>query len=125
MSTIAAIAAAAKAAAIPPALLLSVCFTESGFRNTLSPTDGKSASYGVCQVKLATARMFNPKVHASTLMNPKVNAMYAAIYLKYQLRRYGYDVRRAVCAYNSGSHYYPNRGCAYSDRVLGRVRQYE
>ncbi len=120
-----AIIAAAKAASLPPALLLSVCFVESGFRNTISPTDGSSASYGVCQVKLSTARMFNPKVHASDLLIPQENARYAAIYLKYQLSRYGYDVRRAVCAYNSGSHFDGGEGCAYSGRVFREMRHYE
>ncbi len=103
MEIISILTSAALSAGIPPALLLAVCQTESNFRNVTVAMDGTSASYGICQVKLGTARMFTPRLSYQSLLIPKENARYAAKYLAYQLKRYSGCVHCAVSAYNAGS----------------------
>lgn len=104
MTYTAIILAAAKAAKISGSLLIAVCTHESGLTNVLVPHDGGSPTYGVCQVKEATAKMFGYKGDGKGLMNPKTNARFAALYLKYQIERYGDDWVKVVAAYNAGSY---------------------
>jgi soluble lytic murein transglycosylase-like protein len=118
---IAAIISAAKAASVPPALLLSICAAESNFRNVVSPSDGGSASFGPCQVKLGTARLFNKRVRAEDLLKPEVSTKYAALYLSYQLVRYGHNYRFAVAAYNSGSARTNSMGTFINQKYVNRV----
>lgn len=102
---------AAKKAAISGALLLAICSHESHLENVAVMQDGKSASYGICQIKLATAQQMGFKGVAENLMEPKTNAKWAAQYLKYQLKRYHGNMCQATAAYNSGtfreSEYHP------------------
>jgi len=93
---------AAKAFALPPALLIALCTVESNLNNTINIHDGGSPSYGICQVKLQTARMFNNTVHVGNLLNPYLNALYAAAYLKWQATRYAGNLCYATAAYNAG-----------------------
>lgn len=106
------IAHAAKMAGISPALLTAVCMTETGLRNVDSINDGPSTSYGVCQVKLETAHFMGKKLKKAyfsklkytDMRNPKTNILVAAFYLKYQIKRYNGNIRKAVAAYNAGSY---------------------
>lgn len=87
---------------LPPKLLDAVCYVES--KHSISAYvnhDGRSPSYGVCQIKLATARHMGFKGTPEQLMEPRRNIYYAAKYLNYQLLRYG-NVEQAVMAYNQG-----------------------
>lgn len=86
-------------------LTLAVCQVESGSNKTaINVSDGGSASYGYCQVKLATARMLGFKIHPGDLrFNSAKNVEVAAEYLRTLLVRYGGDLEQAVCAYNRGS----------------------
>lgn len=102
MDMIAVITAAAKAVSLPPAFLLSVCFVETGHRNLVHQDDGGTPSLGVCQVKTATAQMFDKRATDTALMDPVKNARFAARYLAKQLKRYG-DFVCAAAAYNKGS----------------------
>lgn len=88
---------------IDPGMLISVCTVETNLRNVTNHYDGNSPSYGVCQVKLSTARLFRPKISVRELMKPEVNADIAAKYLKWQLARYDGDFSCTVAAYNAGS----------------------
>lgn len=98
--------------ALPEGLVSAVCFTESNHKvHVVNKYDGKSPSFGLCQVKLATARMLGFKGHEKMLMNPGVNAFYSAKYLSSQMRRYKGNVKKAVASYNSGS---------YKEDTLGR-----
>jgi len=101
---------AAKKAAVSGALLLAICSHESHLKN-VAVMDGKTLSYGICQVKLATAQQMGFKDAPERLMIPKENAKWAAKYLKFQLKRYHGNNCKAVAAYNSGtfreSMYYP------------------
>ena len=64
--------------------------------------DGKTNSYGVCQIKYETAQQLGFKGTAKQLMEPKNNIKYAAKYLARQLHRYNGNVNKAVIAYNRG-----------------------
>ncbi len=96
------IIAAAKAVGLSPVVLLAICFQESSFRNVVSPEDGGSASFGVCQLKLNTAREFNSELLPTQLLDVAINSLLAAQYLKWQLERYDGHLWCAVEAYNKG-----------------------
>lgn len=96
------ISLAAKAVGVSPALLLALCFQESSHRNVFRADDGGRSSIGICQVQLRSAREVEPRIHASDLMNPRINARVAAKYLKKQIKRYGGRVYCGVNAYNAG-----------------------
>jgi soluble lytic murein transglycosylase-like protein len=98
------ILAAAKVIGIPGSLLLAICTHESGLRNVEAPHDHGSPSYGLCQVKLDTAKILGFTGEGSGLMDPETNAKYAAMYLKYQLDRYQGDWCSATAAFNAGSY---------------------
>lgn len=98
------ILAAAKAAKISGALFLAVCTHETNLTNVTVYHDGGSPSIGICQMKEATARMLGFKGKAQDLINPYVNAKWAAKYLKYQLDRYDGDWCKATAAYNAGTY---------------------
>lgn len=101
---------AADDAEVPRELVLSICWGESSFRNKgVTHVDGETPSYGICQVKLETAKFMDKvykhaiKATKKNLEDPYTNALYAARYLHYQLNRYDQDWRLAVDAYNRGS----------------------
>lgn len=107
------ILAAAKAAKVSGALLLAICTQESNLTNAYVLHDGGSPSIGVCQLKYGTASMLGYKGPASSLMDPVLNATWAAKYLAYQQTRYGDDWHKLAAAYNAGS-YNPStkvKGC--------------
>lgn len=97
------ILAAAKAAKVSGALLLAICTHETNLTNVTVYHDGGSPSYGVCQVKYETAKQMGFKGKADDLINPFVNAKWAARYVKYQTERYGDDWCKIAAAYNAGS----------------------
>lgn len=82
------ILAAAVKAKVSGSLLLAICTHETNLKNTIVYNDGPSHSYGICMVKYETAQMLGFKGKAEELMNEKVNAKFAAKYLKYQEKRY-------------------------------------
>jgi soluble lytic murein transglycosylase-like protein len=87
---------------LPQGLLNSVCFVESSNNpNVVHYHDGKGASYGLCQIKLTSARLVGFKGTKEDLMSPKTNIYYAGKYLQHQVIRYQ-SLRRGVIAYNLG-----------------------
>lgn len=100
------ILAAAKIAKVPGVLLLAICAHESAdFSLHYNPNDKGTPSYGVCQVKEDTAKMFGFTGKPELLNNPKMSAKYAARYLKYQIARYGEeDWCKLASAYNAGTY---------------------
>lgn len=60
------------------------------------------------------------KVTPKTLDNTKINAFYAAKYLKYQLKRYNYNILLAVDAYNK--HNAVSENTKYVRRFLQNFR---
>jgi soluble lytic murein transglycosylase-like protein len=98
------ILAAAKAAKVSGALLLAICTHESGLNNITVPHDGGSPSYGICQVKYDTAKLMGFTGKPEDLIIPKVNAKWAAAYLKYQEERYDGNWCKIAAAYNAGKY---------------------
>lgn len=95
----------AAAHGLPPGLLESVCYVESGHKVTaVRRHDGSSrTSFGICQIQLRTARFVGFRGNVHGLMEPRNNVEYAARYLKYQISRYHGDYSKAVSAYNQGT----------------------
>lgn len=128
-SLVSTIIVAAHMFSVPPALLLSICSAESDLRPRTNVQDGGSASYGVCQIKLATARMFEPAANPALLNNSEVNARLAAQYVRYQMARYPDDLECVIAAYNSGTCRRNKHGKImnrkYVKRVKARLEQYE
>lgn len=111
---------AAKLAGVNPQLLLAVCSVESNFRAVKPHMDGTTESHGVCQVKLETAQhmdtVFKLRIKATQerLQVPFINAYYAGMYLKYQLKRYE-NWQSAVDSYNKG--HMVSQNSAYVQKV--------
>lgn len=100
---IAVVTSAAKAASVPPTLLLAICTVESNLNpHAVNVHDGGSASYGLCQLKVATAKQFDKRASPEMLLEPKDNARIAALYLRFNIGRY-YTTQCAVASYNAGS----------------------
>jgi len=101
---------------VDPALLSSLCFVESHHNiHALAAQDGGSPSYGICQVKLRTARALGYVGRAAGLMDLETNALYASMYLATQKKRFG-SWERAVSAFNAGHPIKSNR--QYVRRVM-------
>lgn len=85
-------------------ILLAICHVESsGNHKAVNIFDGGSASYGLCQIKLNTARNLGFRGHITQLwFNKEVNKKYALKYLEWQATRYP-TVEQIIAAYNSGS----------------------
>lgn len=119
------ILAAAKAAKVSGALLLAICTHESGLNNVAVPHDGGSTSYGICQVKYDTAKQMGFFGKEKDLMIPKVNAKWAAAYLKYQESRYDGNWCKITAAYNAGSYNESKKkpGCPKNLKYVKRVQE--
>src|SRR5690606_24041158 len=121
-----AIMIAAQSTGVPADLLVAICSHETHLENVVVPHDGgrNDLSVGICQIKPSTAAgegykgVAHGKLRKSKrwpwakesdgddvgLMVPEVNALYAAMYLKRQLKRYDDNWCRAAAAYNAGSY---------------------
>lgn len=106
MDVVTIILSAAKSVGVSGSLLLAICNHESGgFKYNYTAHDKGSPSYGVCQIKLNSAKQLGFHGNPRDLMNPKINARFAALYLKYQQSRYGKNDWCVLAAsYNSGSY---------------------
>lgn len=113
---------ASKAEAVPYRLLRAICQVESNLNpKAVNKYDGGSASYGLCQIKLATAKYMGYRGNSKLLLTPSVNALYAAKYLRYQLDRYGNDWVRAISAYNRGKSSAKIKNKMYVHKVIRRA----
>lgn len=112
-----------KALNLPSGLLESICYIESRHNTTvIAHRDGGSDSYGICQIKLATARHLGFKGAQKQLMEPEVNIHYAGKLLVHLIARYKGDIVKAVVAYNMGSAKTFTRS-KYSDKVIKQWRK--
>jgi soluble lytic murein transglycosylase-like protein len=93
----------AKSFGVPGALMLAVCSNESNLTNAFAPHDGGSPSFGICQIKLDTAKMVGYLGDGHGLMNPEINVKWSAIYLKKLLDQYDDSWCKSVSAYNLGT----------------------
>ena len=98
---------------LPFGLLSSLCFVESNHTNAYVPMDGKSASYGICQVKERTARGVDPAVSRADLMNVEKNIWIAGLHLRHLLRK-NKSIDKSLCQYNTGK---PYKNCVYARKV--------
>lgn len=121
---------AARFVDVPPHLLLAVCWIESHYQTNLPEVlDGETPSYGICQIKLETAQDMDAwyrhkiPVTIERLRDPYLNAFYAAKYLKYQLKRYDGDWKKAVAAYNQGSFFTHSPNKKYVLKVQLAIRE--
>lgn len=104
-------------------LLLAICSYESNLKNVIVTEANGSKSYGICMVKLSTAKQFDKTIKAKQLMDPKVNSLMAAKYLNYQLKRYNGNWCRAVASYNAGSFLESEwKGIPRNIKYVNRVR---
>ena len=106
---------AAENVGISSSLLFSLCHTETRIRNVINHKDGGSPSYGLCQVKLRTAKQFFPNITAKDLMEPYKNAFVAGTYLKHQSERFK-SMYKGISAYNAGRPIKGNK--KYVNKVL-------
>lgn len=83
-------------------LLLSTCQVETNLRNVIVKNDGGSPSYGICQVKLGTAKSIDPVANPNKLMDPYYNALIAGKYIKRMIKRFDGYTWKAIGAYNAG-----------------------
>lgn len=109
---------AALAVGISPYLLLGVCDVESNLRN-ISGDKGKSI--GICQVQKRTAKHMD--VDPEKLWNPDINALAAAKYLKYNMKRYPNNDYCVLSAYNAG--YCTDKNNKYIIKVNKRIIKWE
>ena len=59
-------------------------------------------AYGLAQVQLATARVYEPGITVEQLLEPERNLRIGFQYLRGLYHRYGRDMRLALLAYNVG-----------------------
>lgn len=104
---------------LPFGLLSSLCFVESNHTNTFVPRDGKSPSYGICQVKHRTALGVDPDVSKTDLMNVDRNIWIAGLHLRHLLRKTK-SIDKALCQYNTGK---PHQNCVYARKVTAQWRK--
>jgi soluble lytic murein transglycosylase-like protein len=108
---------------LPTGMLSAVCYVESHHNaKALHIDDGGSNSVGLCQLHSSTARMLGFKGDEQLLFNPKINAYWAAAYLRHQLDRYDNDAMMAISAYNAGS-YRPTKNLDYVRKVLNAWKE--
>lgn len=89
----------AVAEGIPPALGFQLVKIESNFENT---AQSHMAAIGLTQLRILTARAYEPTLDESDLMNPDVNLRIGFRYLKDLLKRFDNDLALALEAYNKG-----------------------
>ncbi len=84
---------------IPPAIGFALVKIESRFQNTAY---SYASAIGLTQLRLPTARAYDPSIDASDLMNRDVNLRIGFRYLRDLLDRFDNDVALALEAYNKG-----------------------
>jgi soluble lytic murein transglycosylase-like protein len=90
---------AAVAEGIPAPVGFQLVKVESRFQNS---AQSSASAIGLTQLRLATARAYDPTVNASDLMNADVNLRIGFRYLKDLLERFEQRIPLALEAYNKG-----------------------
>jgi soluble lytic murein transglycosylase-like protein len=86
-------------AGLPAALGFQLVKIESNFENTAR---SYASAIGLTQLRLLTARSYEPTIAPSDLMNPDVNLRIGFAYLSDLLERFDNDLPLALEAYNKG-----------------------
>lgn len=101
---------------IDPSLLGAICYVETKHNvNAYNSTDGNSPSYGICQIKLGTAKGLGFKGTGRDLQDARTNAFWSARYLQYLSHKTGDNLHLTVSAYNCGR---PCRNTRYVGAAL-------
>lgn len=91
---------------VEPALIKAFIQVESNWDVNASRYEPhlKDSSWGLMQVLLKTAKWMlgDDTLTISKLVTPKVNIEAGTKYIKYQLNKYGGNVKDAIAAYNAG-----------------------
>lgn len=107
---------------LPKGLLSAVCWVESSHNpSKVHKDDGGEDSVGLCQLHLTTAKHLGYKGDKKGLLNPKVNAYYAAKYMRHQLDRYLGDSWRAIAAYSAGTYKQNQHGITCNRKYVHKV----
>lgn len=106
------------ALSLPKGLLPAICWVES--QHTANAVNESDPSYGTCQIKVDTANWMRLRHKVSStvvtkedLLKPEINALYGALYIAYQWKRYETHKFREYCtisSYNAGSCIGSNKG---------------
>ncbi len=127
------IASAAKQYALDPSIIKGVIKIESSWNPSAYRAEPQinDASYGLMQVLLGTARRVanNANITTAQLLQPALNVMIGAKYLRDLLNEHG-SLPEALAAYNAGKPYrvqgdptkYTNQ--AYVDKALKAIASY-
>lgn len=89
----------AVAEGIPPDVGFRLVKVESAFETGVQSV---ASAIGLTQLRLPTARTYDPTVRASDLMNPDTNLRLGFRYLKDLLKQFDNDIGLALEAYNKG-----------------------
>ncbi len=81
--------------------VLAICLAETNLRNVTNYKDGGSPSYGICQIKEATARQMDITTTKQKLRDINFNLKVARQYFEYHKLKYKTD-DKAISAYNAG-----------------------
>jgi len=107
---------------VDPRILASICYVESKWNpRALNKVDGKTSSYGLCQIKLETARSVGFKGSSKDLFKASVNIHFAGLYYKAKLLKYRGNEFCAIAAYNAGACRYAFSGKILNNKYVKKV----
>ncbi|NLK62224.1 MAG: transglycosylase SLT domain-containing protein [Fusobacteria bacterium] len=91
----------AKKYGVDPNFVYSIIKQESLFKED---TISKASAYGLMQIIIPTAQMFDKNITPHTLLEPEKNIDIGVQYLKFLLKKYNGNMKFAAAAYNAGPH---------------------
>lgn len=99
-------------------LVKAVIWKESSGFPDAERWEGEEYGYsrGLMGLLYTTAQQMGFTGEPDDLFDPEINIQYGTAYLRWQLDRYGQDLRMALSAYNAGTYTEANK--AYVDKVL-------
>ena len=109
-------------------LIRAVIWKESSGHPDAKRWEGEEYGYsrGLMGLLYTTAQQMGFTGEPEDLFDPEISIHYGTAYLRWQLDRYGQDLRKALSAYNAGTYTEVNK--AYVDKVLqyqARLETYE
>ena len=87
---------------IDPLLLRAISLTLTQERQDTFICDRDMCKYGLMLLRLPGAKLVGFRGQPENLAEPETNITYAAMYLRYCLQQYGYDIKKALVAYLKG-----------------------
>jgi len=84
---------------INPLLLQAIALSLSNERQDAFICDRGVCKYGLMLLSMPGAKLVGYRGYPEDIMDPSVNISYAAMYLRYLLQQYEYDLKKALVAY--------------------------